>query len=114
MFKKLSAFVHSLVHAHHARRDPEMGMLKAENRMVRHRLSGKYIVPSDAERRELMAWGAKLNHEVDGILSCVHRDLQALGPRRGTRKDARSSGTQAHRRRSRGTGPFHWSGDIFL
>ena len=71
MFKKLSAFVHSLVHAHHARRDPEMGMLKAENRMFRHRRSGKYIVPSDAERRELMAWGAKLNHEVDGILSCV-------------------------------------------
>ena len=71
MFKRFSVFVHSLVQTHQARRNPEIGLLKAENRMFRERLSTDYIIPKDSERRELLAWGAKLNHEVDGLLTAV-------------------------------------------
>jgi len=42
-----------------------------EIKMLRHRLGNKRIVPSPDERRELLARGAKLDHQVDGLIEIV-------------------------------------------
>ena len=74
MFKKLSTFVFLLIHSYHARRDHQLAMKSKEIKMLRHRLGNKRIVPSPDERRELIAIGAKFDHQVDGLIEVVAPD----------------------------------------
>ena len=71
MFKKLSAFLFLLLHHYHDRRDYQLAMKNQENKMYRRRYGKKRIIATPEERREMLAIGAKFNHQVEGILEIV-------------------------------------------
>ena len=71
MFKRLSTLVLVLFNVYHQRREHQIAFMALQIKMLYRRLDTERIIPSVDERRELIALGAKFDHEVDGVLEVV-------------------------------------------
>jgi hypothetical protein len=77
MHKPLFAFLFLVLRFFRQRRDHKTAFLTFQLRMLKARLDTKYIIPNPEERKQLIALGGKLDHEIDDCLEVVTPDTYA-------------------------------------
>ena len=86
MFKWFSAFIRSVRQKRDERHASQLTLMRRQAEALRRLLPEEELILTDKERRKLLALGAKLNHEIDDILTIVSPETY----RRWVHEDAES------------------------
>ena len=71
MYPQILAILLLLSLVFHRRQDFRLLFMTIQNRMLKRRLGVEFIIPNVKERAELIAVGAKFDHDVDDCLEVV-------------------------------------------